>query len=327
MNADLTARKVLAWAADPQGPPPTGPLTGVPELARPRAETLKAARSLLRSGAARLGAGSPPLGDALPAGGGVILLAAAVGGRGHGGPARRLAAAARPPRPAADGRWSDAVARHLVVAPARAAATSSAGLNSAAGASATAGRPAAAAPPGPAPPGQSASAPDEPLAEVLLRGSPLTCVLQRPPRARLREDRTAEEVGTAVALLRSGRGRSLLTRSLAAWDPDPEVLDWRAGLLDLLITEHDDVVVETYLLARTVYADEWDRRILEADHGLRGFTAGLDDRHLAAVRFWKPMERLLARRPDLLREHPYLDGCDLALRLVGRYRPTVRRPG
>jgi hypothetical protein len=325
MNADTTARKVLAWAATPHGPPPTGPLTGAPALARPGAETLTAARSLLRSGAARMGAGSPPLGDAAPASLGMVLLAAAVGGRAHGAPASRLAAASRPPRPAADGQWSDAIARHLVVAPARTAMPSDSRPAHPAAASGTAAE--APDPLSPAASGNGASGPAvEPLAEVLLRGSPLTCVLQRPPQARLLSNRTAEEAGTAVALLGCWRGRSVLTRNLATWDSDPEVLNWRATLLALLVTEHIDVVVETYLRARTANAAEWDRRIREAERGLGGRTANPQERYVAAVRFWVPLARVLARRPRLLKDHPYLDGCQRALALAARYRFTVRSP-
>jgi len=161
---------------------------------------------------------------------------------------------------------------------------------------------------------------------VLLRESPLTCVLHRPPRARLLAGNTGEEVGTCVALLGRSRGRPLFTRGLSAWDREPDVLNWRAWLLDLLITEHEDVVVETYLRARTMHAAEWDRRVLEAARGLIGHAAEPEEKYLAAVRFWAPLNRILRRRHTILREHPYLDGCQPVLELVDRYKIKVRSP-
>ncbi len=321
MNAETTARRVLTWAANPRGLPPSGPLTGLPDLARPGPDTIEAARSLLRAGAARMGVGSPPLGDNGLAGSGFILLAAALGGRALGGPARRVAYASHPPRPAVDGRWSDAVARHLIAAPAQALVTPGRPATPEAARVQTGARTTASAPV--APGAQPPAADEEPLAEVLLRGSPLTCVLHRPPRARLRTGSTLAEAGTAVGLLSRRRGRTLLTGTLARWDADPDVLSWRAALLDLLVTEHGDAVVETYIYARTLHAAQWDRRLAEARIGLSRSSSVPEEQHLAAVRYWVPLTRMLGRRPGLLRDHPFLDGCQFAGKLVARYRPSV----
>ncbi len=324
MNGDLTARRVLKWAAAPSGLPPSGPLTETSGLARPAEATLAAASSLLRSGAARAGLPVPVLGDRNPAGAGLILLAAAVGGRSLAGPAGRLAAALPAPRPHADGRWNDAVARHFVVSPFLDTIPPPAPMPAMSPAPPSpkvtpggAGRAARyAAPPVPA----------VPVPEVLLGHSPLTRVLYRPPLRELRAGSTDTDVRTAMSLITRPGGRSLLGTTFAGWSPSADVLGWRSDLMKLLIVRYQDVVIDIYLLARTVHAEDWDERLKVARRELS--RPGLpSDLHLQTVRFWGPLALIRARNRDFLREHPYLDGCQRALQLVDRYRLSKRNAG
>ncbi|MEU8633208.1 hypothetical protein AB0C38_13630 [Amycolatopsis sp. NPDC048633] len=306
MNGDSTARRVLTWAASPSGAPPSGPLSRTTGLARPTDATLEAARELLRTGAGRAGLPAPVLGDRGPAGAGVILLAAAIGGRSLTKPAARLATAVAAPRPHADGRWNDAAARHFVVAPFLGTV----------------------APPPPLPvvypASTAASAREVPLPEVLLSHSPLTRVLHRPPLQELRAGTTDPDVRTAMELITRPGGRALLTTTFAAWRKSAEVLGWRSDLMQLLVIGHPDVVIDVYVLARTVHGEEWDERIRVARRELS--RPGLPtDLHLQTVRFWAPLAQIRARNGGFLREHPYLDGCQRALQLVDRYRLGARR--
>src|SRR5690349_1754615 len=96
MTATVTAARVLAWAAEPTGPIPVGPLWDVSQLARPPGNVRDAACRLARRTAARLGAGAPPFGARGPIGLGTVFLAAAAGGRQQAGPAAILAQAILP---------------------------------------------------------------------------------------------------------------------------------------------------------------------------------------------------------------------------------------
>jgi hypothetical protein len=301
VNAETTAYRVLVWARDPVPVIPAGPLSEALALARPGPATRAALAVLLRDGAARLGLGNPVLGDRSPAGPGALLLAAAVGGRRQPDRAQRLAVAIRPPRPEADSRWADALARHLVVQPLVSRVED----------------------------GQPSRATEEkraieekeegePLPELLLAASPLTGVLHRPARSRAKIGATAE-VAAAVALLSTGRGRVMLTRSLADWSPDPRVLAWRTDLLGRLIAEHRDAVLDCYLNARTLYREVWDERLEEAYRALARPRVP-PELALETARYWAPLARLRAHEPELFRRHPYLEGSQPALALVGRYR-------
>ncbi len=302
MNAETTARRVLAWAggrvpawagdsAGRPAPPPVGPLREANALARPAAATLTTLRELTRDTAARLGAGSPPFGDRAPVGLGALLLAAAIGGRAEPGPARALAEAAPAPRLSASG-WADAVARHAVVMP-----TLSVGWAVS----------------------EADQTIDTELADALLRVSTLTAVLHRPPSDRLTADATATEVAAAVELLGRPRGRAVLTAALAVWSPDPAVLGWRTELLTRLSHDHPDVVLDTYLLARLRHGADWDRRLRGAARALSG--VGLpDDLPVATAAFWVPLAALNQRDPELIRSRALLDGYRGALELVRRHR-------
>jgi hypothetical protein len=305
VNGDLTARRVLTWAAAPSGPPPSGPLSRTTGLARLTEDTLAAARILVRTGAGRAGLPAPVLGDRGPAGAGLILLAAAIGGRSLTGPAAQVAAILPAPRPHADGRWNDAAARHFVVSPFMDTI----------------------APPAPLPAVSSAPSPRwdvVPLPEVFLALSPLTRVLHRPPLPELRAGTTDLDVRTAMGLITRPGGRALLTTTFAAWRKSAEVLGWRSDLMRLLVIGHQDVVIDIYVLARTTHGEEWDERIRVARRELS--RPGLPmDLHLQTVRFWGPLALIRARNREFLREHPYLDGCQRALQLVDRYRLGARR--
>jgi hypothetical protein len=294
VKADMTATRVLDWALEPVAPPPAAPLRDAPALARPSVETRTAAAQLLRDGSARMGVGNPPLGDDARTGAGLVLLAAAIGARTRT-EARSIAAADTPPRPASDHAWADAVGRHLLIEPT---------VKALSGAS---GEPTE----------------DEPFPEILLRSSPLTSVLHRPAENRLGAGTTADEFATAAGLVRRPRGRRLLTRALARWQPDHRVLEWRGTLLHTLCTDHEDVVLETYVQTRTLFGVEWDRELDRAARGLVRIAAP-DDLHLETVRFWAPLGHLRSRDPELIRQHPFLEGAKRALDLVERYRLTVR---
>ncbi|GAA1416737.1 hypothetical protein ACFQZ4_43650 [Catellatospora coxensis] len=111
MNASATAHRILDWAIDPVGAPPTGPLLDVAALAEPSLHLLAALGMLAQASAARSHAGAPPLGDGGPVGLGTVLIAAAAGGRMQRGVAERILGAV-PPMRAVPSDWAEAVVRH-----------------------------------------------------------------------------------------------------------------------------------------------------------------------------------------------------------------------
>lgn len=303
-TATTTTVRVLEWAAMPLGPPPMGTLREVGELLSAPAVGQRL-RELVRTTAARTGAGNPPLGDARAVGAGAILLAASVGGRIRPEPAAKLAAALPPPRlnDATDSGWADALARHAVVAAALSAPehVTPGRDHGPQDRSRTLGMSLAALDPD-----QEAPAPDHPtpavdhapaaghltpavehgtpapehhaatrdnnrngLAGAWLDASPLTAVLLAPnPSAR----RTA--LRTAVALAGRPHGPALLTHFLAGCHRDAAVLSWRGDVLMRLAADYPRQVLDVYLAARTQYGSEWDartaravRRLAETAHG------------------------------------------------------------
>ncbi len=299
LTAVATARRVLAWAGDRHrtaGTLPSGQLRRSLGLATPDAATEDVLCELTRATGARLGAGAPPFGDEDPIGLGALLLAAAIGGRAQLAEATLLALALPPARLDTNrpGCWADGLARHAVVGPY------------------TEQPPAAPTPP--ATPTDDAD-PPEPLAEVLLRASPLTAVLHRPEAAQLAPDgATDASVAAALALLSRRRGRGVLVAALSGWSPDPLVLAWRTQLLGVLGTSgHAEVVADTYLAARTRHGRTWDTALGSARAALQQFKAAPDEISLATVRYWLPLAHLgrdpmVLRRPRLVREaRPTLD--------------------
>jgi len=300
MNADTTARRVLEWAAAPDAAPlPSGPLRSAAALAQPTGATVAALTALVHRAGAIAGAGHPPFGDPSAVGPGAILLAAAIGGREQPGPAVLLAEAVRPPR-IGSGGWADALARHAVVGQAF--------------------------PLLPTRPQESTTATDElaePLAETLLRCSPLTALLHRPPAAAIASGATATEVATARRLLTRPHGVDVLQAALSEFDIDPQVLAWRAELLTRLAVEDPVFVVDTYLVARLRHGPWWDAAVAAARRAFSGF-GGPDPVSMATLRFWLPLSRLLRSHPALIRERPLMDGHQEALRLVeGRHRLSI----
>lgn len=312
-----TAARVLAWAAEPAGPVPAGPLWDVAALARPPDSVRAAAGQLARRTAARLGAEAPPFGAPSQAGQprlgqaraeppriglGAVFLAAAAGGRQQAGAAALLAGAVPPPVPRrVPGAWYDLVARHGVVAAAVAALAG-------AEAGAEAGN------------GDGDDSDDtEPLSELLLGASPLTAVLYRPTLRALRSDTTGQAVGTAVALLSRRRGQAVLAAGLAGWAPHPQVLGWRAGLLARLRHDHPDLLLDVYLTARTRFAADWDEKISWAARHLSMPGGGPDPLAIATLRFWAPLAAM-ERDGPLSGRRPLLSGQDRALTLVRRFR-------
>jgi len=330
VSATATAARVLSWAAGPGGAPPTGPLWEAALLANPPAEVSDAAVQLARRTAALLGAGSPPFGDGPPPAGriglGVVFLAAAVGGRQQGGTAARLAQTIPPdiPRGGADG-WYDLIARHGL-AGAAVTALDGTGLES-----------------GRAQPAAGNHRDDnrrddnlrgdtlggdtmlgdslrgEPLTELLLDASPLTAVLHRPPLRALRSDATAQTVNTAVALLGRPRGRQVLAAGLAGWSPLADVLTWRERLLSRLRFDHQDLLLDVCLTARTRHAARWDERVKWAARQLSS-RGPVDPLALATLRFWVPLEAVERSAGPLSALRPLLEGHGPALDWVRAFQ-------
>lgn len=293
MTAVATATRVLAWAAEPTGPPPTGPLWDAPRLATPPASVTAMAAQLARRTAALLGAGSPPFGTKDPIGLGVVFLAAAVGGRHQSSPAAMLARTVPPfAGLRSDHRWYDLIARHGLVSAVSAVLDEH---------------------PAEDEPGQA-------LRGALLDASPLTAVLYRPPLRLLLAGTTGHAVDTTLALLRQPRGREVLAAGLAAWSPLPPVLSWRAGLLAQLRHDHQDLLLDVYLMARMRFAAEWDERIAWAGRQA-GRRDAADPLAIETLRFWAPLAALEhANAGPLSALRPLLTGQDKALALVRKFR-------
>jgi hypothetical protein len=255
----------------------------------------------------------------------MVFLAAAAGGRQQAGPAALLAQAI-PPAPARTdpGAWYDLVARHGLVSAVVTALDGAGPVPGIAPGGATPAAPATSATTAPAPRAASGGDngneedPAEPLPELLLSASPLTAVLYRPPLRALRSNTTGQAVTTTVALLGRPRGQAVLAAGLAGWTPHPEVLNWRATLLSRLRHEHLDLLLDVYLMARTRFAADWDRRIpwAAAQLSLRG-TA--DQLALATLRFWAPLSAV-ERSVQLSALRPLLSRHDRAVALVRRFR-------
>ena len=301
MNAEETAHQVLAWTARPSGPLPVGSLSETARLTQPAAGTLTLVADLAAATAARLGAGLPPFGDGSPVGAGPVLLAAAVGGRRQPGPARQLAEAVRPARPRRtrpqQACWRDLITRHAVVA--AALPTLVAPAETMTGAEADA-------------------AGEEPLAETLLRMSPLTAVLHRPPVARLAAGTTADEVEAAAALADRPGGAEVLAAAMSRWVVEPAVLNWRTSLLDRFSASNPGLVLDTYLLARLRHAADWDLRVRWARQRLSALGPP-DPLALATARFWVPLVKVAQRGTNVRGERPLLSGHEAAVDLVHRH--------
>jgi hypothetical protein len=285
VTARETAHRVLAWAAAPAGPPPSGPVDGVHELATADPRTGELVAELTRCTAARIGAGTPPFGDGGRVGPGAVMLAAAVGARLQPAVAERLVLAV----PDGSG-LADAVARHGVMRPVL-------------------------------PVGLANDTLPERLLDAVLRASPVTALAYRPARDRLTSGATAAETETALALLGQPRGRTYLATVLGRPVREAAVLTWRTRLLARLRHTHPDTVVEVYLAARLHHGAEWDALMTRAVADLSGL--GLPEQTpLAIVRFWAPLAALDRSDGSRLRERPFLDGYRRVFRLLDRYRLT-----
>jgi hypothetical protein len=317
MTATATALQVLAWAAEPVGQIPAGPLWDVAALGSPPGRVRDAAGQLARQTAARLGAGVPPFAEPLPPGQpksgqpsiglGAVFLAAAVGGRRQASAAALLAGAVPPPAPRRNpGAWYDLIARHGVAGVAVTALAE-------AGASAeiTTSPPEA---------GQATApeTPQEPLLELLLAASPLTAVLYRPPLRALRSDNTGQAVATAVALLSRQRGREVLALGLASWTPHPHVLGWRTSLLSRLRVHHPELVLDVFVTARTRFAADWDQKVSWAARQIAAL-GEVDPLAIDTLRFWSPLAAM-ERDGSSARQRPLMSGQDRAVNYVRRFR-------
>jgi len=118
MSALEEARRVMVWATRAEGPPPRGGLSAIGALASPSAEARATLGALAAAHTARIGWGSPPLGDSTPPGLGTLLIAAAIARRDTPPVALEILHAC----PAARSGW-DLVAHDAVVGPALAMST------------------------------------------------------------------------------------------------------------------------------------------------------------------------------------------------------------
>ena len=318
MTAEDTARRVLRWATRGGGPLPEGALWNAAGLAAPGSETLALIADLARMTAARLGVGAPPFGDVNSVSLGAVLLAAAAGGQWQQPQrARALAQALPPSRPRRarpdEARWYDLIARHGVVSAVLAAASPDVASSRDAPNGLTAIRPR------PAATAANPTNTDEPLTETLLRMSPVTAVLCRPPLSKIEAGTTAEETEAAAVLASQPRGLRVIAAALSRWCPDAAALTWRYELLTSLGDGNPDVMLDTYTMARLRYGDDWDTRLTWARRTLSS-SGPPDPLAIATVRFWVPLARQHLRGVRLADVRPLLTGYRHALQLVGYYR-------
>jgi hypothetical protein len=326
-----TAVRVVAWAADPCGPPPVGSLRHARRLAAapalPRDTVEVPLARLVRRTAARLGTGNPPLGDPAPAGPGALLLAAAIGGRTRPDLARKLAYLLPVPRlTAATGHgWCDAVARHAVVGPYLDSAVAAVHPPPGTRAATSGDGPAGVSPSRPDPAGAGedddhAPGTEETLVDALLRVSPLGAVLHHPAPGQ-----ADQAVDVALALLARPRGSSVLAGGLAAprtgdtgraTPAEMAVARWRARLLGRLARTRPEVVVDILVTARACHGPEWDLHLAGAAHALDR-PGPADAAAVAAMQFWAPLTSAPVAR--LLRTRSLITGHEPALTLVHRY--------
>ncbi|QXJ20205.1 hypothetical protein AGRA3207_000877 [Actinomadura graeca] len=281
MGAVETARRILDWVARPTGLVPNGTLWESSELAAPGQAVLDRLRSVTRTANALAGAGDPPFGDAAPVGLGAVLLAAAIGGREQADHAERIARASTPPRDAGGAPgWHDLSARNAVLLPVLRAS----------------------------PRWRT----DGALVQSLLHASPLTAVLHHPPGGAAAERNYPAAERTAETLLEAPRGREVLVAALAADSRVPDVLAWRAHLLNLWLRHgRTDLVLDTYALARLRYGERWDEQIGAA----LNWHGRPDPVMTGTARYWTAAERV----PLRLRR-PVARGHERALTLVRRHR-------
>ena len=296
-TAGETTRRVLEWAAAPSGAPPGGSLRGIGTLTSDFAAR-EALRRLVRTAAARIGAGCPPFGDAGPAGPGGLVLAAAIGTRAVSDHARRLAELVPPPTldRRTDTGWTEALARHAVVEPTLGLTLDYRGAST------------------PRDEGR-----DEPLSEALLRASPLTAVLHRPV-----DGQNERALDAALGLIVRPHGRRVLAATVCRWSPDHRVMSWRQRLLRDLAAEHWETVVAVYAAARLRHGAEWDQRLSEAGAELN--TPGATrpgPLPLATVAFWGALRAHRVR--GYLEDHALIAGYEPALMLLRRF-PTAVSP-
>ncbi|MER7282443.1 hypothetical protein ABT369_49230 [Dactylosporangium sp. NPDC000244] len=254
MDALTTARRVLRWSAEPDGPPPTGTLTGLAALGAPDPVTVHTLRWATGAASARIGAGEPPLGDAGGASPAALMLAAAIGGRAQPELSGRLLDAVPPVRlTRRDAGWAECVARHAVAGPAMSAEPPAGG-----------------------------AAPE--LVEKLLTASPLTMVLHRPAAP----DGVAAGRNALNRLLTRPGGAAVLVRACAAPSADALVLRWRAQVLDQLRQERPAVLLDVYVGAFLWHRSGWDAAVEAARRDLTGRPS---PHTVAVLLYWLPMLR------------------------------------
>lgn len=153
--------------------------------------------------------------------------------------------------------------------------------------------------------------PKDALVELLIAASPLTSVLHRPPLARTTVD--AEQL--MVRMLQLPHGRRVLVTGLATCSADPQVLTWRAQILDQWVRHgRHTLAMDVYTTARLRFAQRWDRQVRTA----WAWQGRPDPLMTATAAYWAPADRL-----GLGRERPLVRGHEEALALVRRYRTLI----
>lgn len=320
MSGTDTAIRVLEWATFGSGPPPSGDLAEVAELLRPGPGLREAMGRLAAKSSARLGWGSPPLGDPTEPGLGSALMASALGAaQGHPEDAALvLEAVPRARRPGElalrHGLVAEAV-RHLPQRPPEVESEP---------------RSESEAEPGGTADGEESSTPKAPVLfrEDWLTLSPITALLGAPA-----EIQQGELTGLAAELAGQSAGRRWLATVLAEPVDEPAVRAWRRELIGRLRRQGGDgteLVLDIYeangihFAERSLEQVRWARAVL-----FERFAAEEDAdlaEALSIAAWWRPLWEIRRDRPEALRRrfylgYDYLEGldlCRLAEQLTGR---------
>lgn len=153
----------------------------------------------------------------------------------------------------------------------------------------------------------------EDLADRLLWASPLTAVFRHPPASGTEQvSGAAYAEETMERLLTTRRGRDALIRELATCSNDPQVLAWRARVLDQWVRRgRVDLALDVYAGARLWHASQWDEQVRKALRWHGQPTAEMK----GTGDYWTHVSRVRLRA-----HRPVVSRIDDTVRLVNRYR-------
>ncbi len=293
--------EVLEWAQDPTGPPPGGPLDGIDVTLDSLEASNTALARLLTRFAARHQLDAPPFGDTELESSNVLMLARILGIAWEPRSALVLLGWANLP-PATT--LLEALARHVVVAP----ALSPSGDQG----------------------GETQSYLPDVLADDLRAASPLTALLDRPAPGRIHL-----AMSLALELLDRTDGRCFLVRTLAQPSNDRAVRSWRADFMEGLrghSREGAQAVLDIYETTMVHHRETALAQIREAFAFLAEQHA-VDDRPrlektLALGDWWGSLAALARADNEALRDRLYLgyefpQGLELH-RAVNRLRGALQ---